>query len=1722
MDTTIDKNAPLAFTVISKEGMDLANSFELSSEETQKKDDPFSLTTDIDTFAKIDSKPKKWMKIESCINNCHLKISEEDQKNVFDSYWNNSTVASRYKFITSMSNVCLPHESQSIHGSVIHIGEKKYYVVFSLNTVDGKKTVCRICFRSILGEPGQFIKAVVAQKLISFSDADNNSVVNNSSENQNRALCSIKCFIMVSDEEKKQNFYNYWHETTIEQRCKFILDRTDIEENIRYKNNMKGGGSSKPYNCKFHLDTSCGRQFVCTNCFHIILKESICITNEILDEKWSEMSSELENGEKYNQVINHFNKFPLFESHHVTDNGNEKYLPRGLTLETMYHLYKTENPNAMNFLAYQKIVNKSKLRFLSSVVEKCLQCEVARQQSQSTNLAKNKIHLESFISSHLNGALKSHSFKTRDEKRKVHSLMVCTFKFHQSLPTPLVNNPLHYYTEPLWTYNFTVKETTKTKVTGGMFKSYVWDESQGRKTVNEIASCLYDYIQNLPVCIKTLIFYSTSCNGESRSKLLCKILSNIVVNHHSLLLIEHKFLLDGHFYQDKNEKSDWCQDVLANNVGKIEEPGDWYKVLSDIAEKNRSEVILMDNSKFYDLNCLLGEKVNSSIDGGKIDDDVTCVQYTKTGDVYFKKKWTGNFEVMYSENYTKSQSVNYSKILKNPKPTLISEKKKENLLNLFPFLDSRVHGFYQNLKTENSNSQTITNNPKTISVLSTSKLNEIADSTSDSNPNMEENSKLEQEENSKAKELSENSDKHTFDLNIVKVESNYDDSIESEENEKEENSNQIPTNVGIVKEEINIENEKTFDKEFSDDESDDDEETVESEQLFDDNSSLFMKTDNSQIKSFNEKFYENTNEQNIIDIMKNFVMLPEMKNTTNNDNSSDLRSVKNFQPLAQCSNLCYLKITPKEQERIFTNHWHTGTSESRFNFIYDTIKVGPKSMRNKKFPEEQVQFSIKFVIDTDRGPQALCKFCYTKMLCDRPTDVLTILKLKAQSLVDGIKDEVRKIETELEERITGSSKGEEMKSDISKWKTADYDCPASKLLRTEKLHKGWTQLQPCRNGCFLTIKSQDQENIYNSYWQDATIHSRYYFIKASVKVNKTRSSKDVKSARRKYYHNSSIGPQRVCKRCFGLVLGETLSFVESVLRNTGIACIKKRMTNAPVPTNDDQPGVSGTKNFASINPVTNSQQDTQISSSSSMKAVNNDRQQESNIEAKKDQSQKEQKIEVRRNYKPPRKEPKQLENHDDMSQLTIQEKLTVLNETSSENYKDSPSTSSNFTPCRIIQQIQIAQEHIHDYLVTRMRRNPLKINIQTMYSQYQKKITDPLSIGWYQNILSVNNVNYKPPFIDKCDECETYSDRFKNMKSLLLREKICERLTNHLDFSTIVYKCKFQEEESARLINSMMVCSFGFQQNFPIPSRNKSKQLSIFNLTIWQLSNNHLLSNPMFYVWTQIEGKRSANEIASCLFQYLKKLPPQLKSLIIYSSSCHGESKNKTLAQMFSYLMTNQKWLVSVDHKFTYSGHAQLKEYLNDDWIGDVLKNHSIKAEEPEDWYKNFKSIAQRNVNKNIVFMEPDMFIDFESLWKDATSEDDSYISSEAMWLKYTKNGNVFYKRSLLERHNFELLPMQGQQRFQDLLNMQLFNPIESSSMEVHENVDIESTPPSVEQCIIKSEINFEDDYKEYEENDDSQEPSSKRKKLENEIETVQEEATRSKRIRKKREMLSL
>lgn len=56
-------------------------------------------------------------------------------------------------------------------------------------------------------------------------------------------------------------------------------------------------------------------------------------------------------------------------------------------------------------------------------------------------------------------------------------------------------------------------------------------------------------------------------------------------------------------------------------------------------------------------------------------------------------------------------------------------------------------------------------------------------------------------------------------------------------------------------------------------------------------------------------------------------------------------------------------------------------------------------------------------------------------------------------------------------------------------------------------------------------------------------------------------------------------------------------------------------------------------------------------------------------------------------------------------------------------------------------------------------------------------------------------------------------------------------------------------------------------------------------------------------MWHEGEAKRGANEISTCVFEYLKKYG--LKKVIFYSDNCTAQNKNKFLMAMYLYTIEN-------------------------------------------------------------------------------------------------------------------------------------------------------------------------------------------------------------------------
>ncbi|XP_033227577.1 uncharacterized protein LOC117179667 isoform X2 [Belonocnema kinseyi] len=665
--------------------------------------DPLKNTDNIRITLSNSTPPTIWTPVLKCPKKCHLRIKEKEQKQAFVSYWQKSTVKSRFDFLYNMTELAERSNSGNI-----------YDASFYLNTEKGRRQMCRHCFSHILGEQQESLKVVLNDKLLEmeqFKEEKLQEKKNQMPETSTRIdlpfdtkvrfwtripKCPKECYLKITEDDQERIFALYWDDSTLKSRYKFLNDRIHI---ARGENNSK-------LIINFFLDTMTGRVTVCRLCFQTVLAEKHIMIRRILDAKLMELESHRDVAEffpassvvdKTRVVEAHIMKFPLISKiHNVTEDGSSKYLPFGLTIEIMYNLYRKEISNPVDIDAYIEVLTKMNLKFQSTHQVDCEQCATAEERISAASDVYVQSKMRSLHDVHVNQAIESYTCYLQDEgsANSFNSVLVCSFTLHHSLPTPLVDEPTSYYTQPLWTYGLTIQAQSKNRSTCKL-KTYMWDQTQGRKTGNEIASCLYQYLQNLPPRIKSVIIYSTSCHGESRRKNLSRMFLHLLANHKTLLAVNHKFFVDKHSPIEQSLTNDWLE-TMKNHIGSIEEPSDWYDAFAVEGDEPdyQREVLVMKAKNFYDFEFSEALATHSvKKDEPLILENVRWLRYTKEG-VYCKYSWskTDPFCIMKFEVHSLGRRK-----LKQLEVVPMTEKKKKNLLNLLPFLSPGVRSFYKGL-----------------------------------------------------------------------------------------------------------------------------------------------------------------------------------------------------------------------------------------------------------------------------------------------------------------------------------------------------------------------------------------------------------------------------------------------------------------------------------------------------------------------------------------------------------------------------------------------------------------------------------------------------------------------------------------------------------------------------------------------------------------------------------------------------------------------------------------------------------------------------------------------------------------------------------------------------------------------------------------------------------------------------------------------------------------
>lgn len=214
------------------------------------------------------------------------------------------------------------------------------------------------------------------------------------------------------------------------------------------------------------------------------------------------------------------------------------------------------------------------------------------------------------------------------------------------------------------------------------------------------------------------------------------------------------------------------------------------------------------------------------------------------------------------------------------------------------------------------------------------------------------------------------------------------------------------------------------------------------------------------------------------------------------------------------------------------------------------------------------------------------------------------------------------------------------------------------------------------------------------------------------------------------------------------------------------------------------------------------------------------------------------------------------------------------------------------------------------------------LTLAQMYRFYKKEQEDEgLPIAkqcTYEHIFNTKfNISFFQPKKDQCSLCET----FKN-STTVEKLKIQQDYQKHIKNKTRSREEKARDVLKANESPSVIVSCFDLQAVLPTPCGDISTffykcRLNCFNFTIFEIASKR----GFCYFWHEAIAHRGANEISTCLLDYLSRECVG-KDVIFYSDNCVGQNKNKMLVSMYLYAINNFD-IKSITHKFLTVGHTQ-------------------------------------------------------------------------------------------------------------------------------------------------------------------------------------------------------
>ena len=259
-------------------------------------------------------------------------------------------------------------------------------------------------------------------------------------------------------------------------------------------------------------------------------------------------------GSQLAQVHEHISMLSVTTSHYSRiKNPHRQYAPENLSIPILHGAYEQwmfqQYPGEpkVKFSFYKKIFTTCyNIAFKPPQTDVCNQCTEMKMEMKSLEGVEERADelddLQEQYEMHVTSAKEAQDLLRKQKDDTDDDLMVIAVDLQQTLPCPKLSVNRAYYTRKVWLYNLCVYDVKAQKP-----YMYVWDESQGGRKANDVASCVNRWLKDNANGRRKLRMFADNCAGQNKNRTMV-LMALQKIHSKELSRVEFIYLVSGHSY----------------------------------------------------------------------------------------------------------------------------------------------------------------------------------------------------------------------------------------------------------------------------------------------------------------------------------------------------------------------------------------------------------------------------------------------------------------------------------------------------------------------------------------------------------------------------------------------------------------------------------------------------------------------------------------------------------------------------------------------------------------------------------------------------------------------------------------------------------------------------------------------------------------------------------------------------------------------------------------------------------------------------------------------------------------------------------------------------------------------------------------------------------------------------------------------------------------------